>query len=144
VEYSVPCRAIRGATARHACRSPHDIQGSVRYLRHIDTAVGLGRPAFHTFITNLIWNNTRVGEHRIECALSPSKLIWITVSNLVMVIVTLGMFIPWAQVRLAKYQLESMQLLPTTDLQEFVDAEPESAGAVGEEAATVFDFDIAL
>src|SRR5262249_31441313 len=24
-------------------------------------------PAFHALIQNLIWNNTRVGEHRIEC-----------------------------------------------------------------------------
>jgi uncharacterized membrane protein YjgN (DUF898 family) len=101
-------------------------------------------PAFHALVTNLIWNNTRIGEHRIECNLSPYKLIWITISNFVLVAVTLGMFIPWAQVRLAKYQLESTRLLPTTDLQEFVAAEPESAGAVGEEAATVFDFDIAL
>ncbi len=28
-------------------------------------------PAFHALITNLIWNNTRLGEHRIECNLSP-------------------------------------------------------------------------
>jgi uncharacterized membrane protein YjgN (DUF898 family) len=106
-------------------------------------AVSVG-PAFHALLTNLIWNNSRIGEHRIECTLSPYKLIWLTLSNFVMVIVTLGMFIPWAQVRLARYQVESMRLLPTTDLQEFVAAEPENAGAVGEEAATVFDFDIAL
>jgi hypothetical protein len=31
-----------------------------------------------------------------------------------------------------------------SDLQEFVDAEPERLGAVGEEAATAFDFDISL
>jgi uncharacterized membrane protein YjgN (DUF898 family) len=47
-------------------------------------------------------------------------------------------------VRLTRYQLESMRLLPASDLQEFVAAEPESIGAVGEEAAAVFDFDIAL
>jgi uncharacterized membrane protein YjgN (DUF898 family) len=138
--------AALSAAQRHGVRvDPHTIFRAlfVIYGTLILLSVSIG-PAFHALVTNLIWNNTRIGEHRIECALSPYKLIWITVSNLVMVIVTLGMFIPWAQVRLAKYQLESMQLLPTTDLQEFVDAEPESAGAVGEEAATVFDFDIAL
>jgi uncharacterized membrane protein YjgN (DUF898 family) len=61
-----------------------------------------------------------------------------------MVILTLGLFIPWASVRLAKLQLESVRLLPATDLQEFVDDDPERLGAVGEEAAAVFDFDIAL
>jgi len=58
--------------------------------------------------------------------------------------VTLGLFIPWAMVRLARYQLQSMRLLPATDLQEFVAAEPETVGAIGAEAATAFDFDIAL
>jgi uncharacterized membrane protein YjgN (DUF898 family) len=101
-------------------------------------------PAFHALITNLVWNSTRVGEHRIECNMSPFALIWITASNFVLVLLTLGLFIPWAMVRLAKFQLESVRLLPAGDLQEFVAAEPESIGAVGEEAASAFDFDISL
>lgn len=101
-------------------------------------------PTFHALITNLIWNNTRLGEHRIECKMSPLRLTWIGLSNFVLVVLTLGLFIPWAMVRLARFQLESMRLLPAGDLQEFVAAEPESIGAVGEEAATAFDFDISL
>jgi uncharacterized membrane protein YjgN (DUF898 family) len=106
-------------------------------------AVSIG-PVFHALITNLIWNNTRLGEHRIECNMSPLILIWITASNFVLVAVTLGLFIPWAMVRLARFQLESVRLLPASDLQEFVAAEPETIGAVGEEAASAFDFDISL
>jgi uncharacterized membrane protein YjgN (DUF898 family) len=101
-------------------------------------------PVFHALITNLIWNNTRLGEHRIECNMSPLVLIWITASNFVLVALTLGLFIPWAVVRLARFQLESVRLLPAGDLQEFAAAEPEAIGAIGEEAATAFDFDIAL
>jgi uncharacterized membrane protein YjgN (DUF898 family) len=101
-------------------------------------------PAFHALITNLIWNNTRLGEHRIECNMSPLGLIWITVSNFVLVIVTLGMFIPWAMVRVTRFQLESMRLIPASDLQEFVAAAPEDVGAIGSEATSAFDFDIAL
>ena len=76
--------------------------------------------------------------------MSPLPLIWISASNFVLVVVTLGLFIPWAMVRLAKFQLESVRLLPAGDLQEFAAAEPETIGAVGEEAATAFDFDISL
>jgi uncharacterized membrane protein YjgN (DUF898 family) len=101
-------------------------------------------PIFHALVTNLIWSNTRVGEHRVECKMSPLVLIWITVSNFILVVLTLGLFIPWAAVRVAKFQLESMRVLPASDLQEFEAAEPENVGAVGEEAATVFDFDISL
>jgi uncharacterized membrane protein YjgN (DUF898 family) len=101
-------------------------------------------PAFHALITNLIWTNTRIGEHRIQCKMSPLGLIWITVSNFVLVVLSLGLFIPWAMVRLARFQLESVRLLPAGDLQEFVAAEPEAIGAVGEETAAAFDFDISL
>jgi uncharacterized membrane protein YjgN (DUF898 family) len=101
-------------------------------------------PVYQALMFNLIWNNTRLGEHRIESKLSPWKLAWITLSNLVMIVVTLGLFIPWATVRLTRLKVESMRLIPATDLQEFVAAEPEALGAVGEEAAAVFDFDIAL
>ena len=101
-------------------------------------------PVIHALITNLIWSNTRLGEHRIECRMPPLVLIWITASNFVLVVLTLGLFIPWAMVRLAKFQLESVTLLPAGDLQEFAAAEPETIGAVGEEAASAFDFDISL
>jgi uncharacterized membrane protein YjgN (DUF898 family) len=101
-------------------------------------------PALHALATNLIWSNTRVGEHRIECNMSPLELVWIIVSNFVLVVLTMGIFLPWAAVRVAKFQLESVRLLPASDLQEFEAAEPEAIGAVGEEAATAFDFDISL
>lgn len=101
-------------------------------------------PTFHALITNLIWNNTKLGEHRIACRMSPLTLMWIGLSNLVLVVLTLGFFMPWALVRLTRYQLECLQLLPASDLQEFEAAEPETISALGEEAATVFDFDIAL
>ncbi len=116
---------------------------AILYGAAILVGVSIG-PVFHALITNLIWNNTRVGEHRIECNMSPWVLIWITASNFVLVVLTVGLFIPWAVVRLARFQLESVRLLPAGDLQEFVAAEPETIGAVGEEAATAFDFDIAL
>jgi uncharacterized membrane protein YjgN (DUF898 family) len=113
------------------------------YAAVVLAAVTIG-PMFHALMTNLIWNNTRLGEHRIECNMSPFAMVWITSSNFVLVLLTLGLFIPWAMVRLARYQLESMRLLPAGDLQEFEAAEPETIGAVGEEAATAFDFDISL
>src|SRR6185437_4235623 len=73
-------------------------------------------PAFQALIQNLIWYTIRIGEYRIECQLSPWRLIWITVTNLVLVVLTLGLYIPWAAVRLTKYRVESMRLVPASDL----------------------------
>jgi uncharacterized membrane protein YjgN (DUF898 family) len=116
---------------------------AIVYGAAILMGVSIG-PAFNALISNLIWSNTRLGEHRIECNMSAWMLIWISVSNFVLIVLTLGLYIPWAMVRLTKYRLESVRVLPASDLQEFVAAEPEAIGAVGEEAAAVFDFDIAL
>ena len=80
----------------------------------------------------------------MECKMPPLALMWITISNFILVLLTLGLFTPWAAIRLAKFRLQSVRLLPASDLQEFEAAEPETIGAVGEEAATVFDFDISL
>ncbi|MBV9913432.1 MAG: DUF898 domain-containing protein [Sinobacteraceae bacterium] len=101
-------------------------------------------PTLRVLIANLVWSNTRLGEHRLECHMSALRFIWINFSNVILVVLTLGLYIPWAMVRVARYQAESVRLLPASDLQEFVDAAPESPGAVGEEAASLFDFDIAL
>ncbi len=99
---------------------------------------------FHALVTNLIWNNTRLGDHRLACDMSPVELISINAGNFVLVAITLGLFIPWATIRLARFQLNSMRLLPASDLQDFTAADPEAIGAVGEEAAGAFDFDISL
>ncbi len=115
----------------------------ILYAGLILLGVSIG-PIFHALVTNLIWNNTRIGEHRIECNMSPAGLVWISLSNFVLVVLTLGLFIPWASVRLAKFQLEAVRLVPAGNLQEFVESEPDDVGAVGEEAASAFDFDISL
>ena len=124
---------------------PNTVIRSLAILYGVFILMGLSiGPTFHALVTNLIWSNTRVGEHRIECKIPPLKLVWITLSNFVLVAITVGLFIPWAAVRLARVQLESIQVLPAGDLQGFEAGEPEDVGAVGEEAATAFDFDISL
>lgn len=125
--------------------SPQAIFTTLAILWGASILVGLSVGSiFHAVITNLIWNNTRLGEHRIDCVMSPWGLMWVYASNFVLVVVTLGFFTPWAMVRLVRFQIESLQFQRASDLQEFVDAEPETVGAVGEEAASIFDFDIAL
>jgi uncharacterized membrane protein YjgN (DUF898 family) len=131
---------------RHGGRAnPYEVLKAVVMLYAITLffVVSIG-PVFRALIANLIWSSTRVGQHRIECNMSPLGLIWITFSNMVLVVLTLGLFIPWASVRMTKFQLEAVRVVPAGDLQQFVDAEPDQVGAVGEEAASAFDFDISL
>src|SRR5262249_1992220 len=115
----------------------------ILYGALIVAVVSIG-PIFHALITNLIWRNTQIGQHRIQCNIAPFGFVWIGISNLFLTVITLGLYIPWAMVRLTKFQLSAVTLVPASNLQQIVSAEPDRISAVGEETATAFDFEIAL
>ena len=82
--------------------------------------------------TNLLWNNTRLGEHRFESTLESHAVIWLYFSNLVAILCTLGLATPWAMVRLARYRAECFALVASGSLDEFIadlEAERDAAGA---------------
>ncbi len=95
-------------------------------------------------IQNVVWNHTKLGPHRFASAVSARRLYFITVTNFLAIVATLGLFLPFAAVRLLKYRLECMSLLPEGDLENFVCAQEQDVSATGEETAEMFDIDIGL
>ena len=95
-------------------------------------------------IQNLVWNSTTLGPHRFQSRLRVRALAWIMFTNLLLIVVTLGLFMPFAAVRLARYRVSSMTLLPGTSLDQFVAGEKSSVAALGEELGEFLDIDIAL
>ena len=88
---------------------------------------------------NLLWNNTRLGPHRFESSLRVRDMLWLYASNLVAIVCTLGLAVPWAMIRLARYRAEHFTLVATGDLDEFVAASEMSAGATGAELIDALD-----
>lgn len=101
-------------------------------------------PLFNSRVGNLVWNHTRLGEHRFESRLKFWPLFVITFTNFLLVVVTLGLYMPWAAVRVARYRAQSMTLIPATPLDEFLADVSIDVSATGEETAEMFDFDIGL
>ena len=64
---------------------------------------------------------------------------WIYFSNIVAILCTLGLAVPWAMIRLARYRAEHFTLVATGDLDEFVAASEMSAGATGAELVDALD-----
>ena len=95
-------------------------------------------------IQNLVWNTTALGPHGFESRLRARKLAWIGATNLLLIVLTLGLYMPFAAVRLARYRVACMSLLPGTALDEFVAAQKAHVGAFGEELGEFLDIDIAL
>jgi uncharacterized membrane protein YjgN (DUF898 family) len=95
-------------------------------------------------VQNHVWNSTRLGPVGFESAMRARKLIWIVLSNLVLIVLTLGLFTPFAAVRTTRYRVQSMAVLSDDDLANFVGASASEVAAVGEGAADLFDVDFAL
>lgn len=93
---------------------------------------------------NAVWSSTRLGPHRFASALPVGGYIRLTLLNWLAIIVTLGVFFPWARVRLARYRAEYLSLAVSGSLDDFVAQESERGSATGDEAADMFALDIAL
>ena len=72
-------------------------------------------------------------------------LVWLYVSNLILIVLTLGLFIPWAQIRTARYWIDNLALIgPQGGLDSVMAEAGQDRSATGSEMADVFDMDIGL
>ena len=101
-------------------------------------------PWFSARLQNLVWNGTGLGEHGFASTVQARALTAITLTNFLGIVLTLGLYKPFADIRLAKYRLEHMALLPAGDLEAFIADQTQSVGAAGEETAELFDLDISF
>ena len=108
----------------------------------------LGRFALFAYIrahtTNAVWSALSIGPLRLESTLAGRALIWIYFSNLVAIAVTLGLATPWAVVRAMRYRAARTTAVVSGSLEGFAQAEVQQVSVAGEEAAELFDIDIAL
>jgi uncharacterized membrane protein YjgN (DUF898 family) len=101
-------------------------------------------PIFLTLLQNLVWCNTRLGAHQFKSEIKWRRMTWIWLSNLVLIAVTLGFFMPFATIRSMRYRIESMTLLPASDLSEFIAAGESAGSVVGEGMTDLLNFDLSL
>ncbi len=107
----------------------------------------LGFIGFQAFalarVQNLVWSETRLGPHRISCMLGARRLFAILLTNLLATVGTLGLFRPYALVRLSRYMAGAFTMSVAGSL-DFTAAEAADESATGEETTEVFGFDIGL
>ena len=95
-------------------------------------------------VQNLVWRHTRLGPHAFDSDVMAVRLFYLTVTNLIGTVATLGLFQPFGQVRLAQYVTSRFSLVPAGRLDDVVAGDEPDIAATGEEAAALFDIDIAL
>jgi uncharacterized membrane protein YjgN (DUF898 family) len=98
----------------------------------------------HTATLNTAFNHACTTRQRFSSNLKVGKMFWIYLSNFAAVLLSVGLLIPWAKIRIARYRLESLALQTEDNLDGIVAAEQERVRATGEELAEVLDVDLGL
>jgi uncharacterized membrane protein YjgN (DUF898 family) len=94
--------------------------------------------------TNESLSNTTLGIHGLKSTLQGRGLLRVLVANLLLVLVTVGLYAPWARVRLLRYQLDRTSVLAKGNLDEFVNEPAVQTGAAAQELTDFLDLDFGL
>lgn len=100
---------------------------------------------WQAFLRNTIFNNTVLdGRHRLESDVSPLRVVWIVMSNVVVTFASLGLMLPWARIRLARYYARHTRVYPAGSLDDFLSQQQEQQGALGDAFTDLQSVDIGL
>jgi len=95
-------------------------------------------------IGNLTLNGTIVGPFRCRSTLRARDLAWLYLGNIVAVLATAGLAVPWVTIRMARYRADNLCVVGSGSLESFA-ASPGVAGtATGSEVGDLFDVDVSL
>lgn len=95
-------------------------------------------------LQNLAWNSTALDEHHFQANVRAREMLGIMLTNVLLIVLTLGLYKPFADIRLARYRVQHIAFLPAGSIDELVAGLQSHASATGDEMADMFDFDIAL
>ncbi|MFV0662138.1 YjgN family protein [Denitromonas sp.] len=104
--------------------------------------IALVAPYVSAHLANLSFNRANLQNHGFFSDMVPGRYVWIVLSNWLLTALTLGLFRPFAVVRLWRYRVEHLALLPAGTLTDFMAVQAEEARVIGEEAADLLDVDL--
>ncbi len=94
---------------------------------------------------NLVFNTTRLDESiSFSSTLKARKLAVLYLTNLLAILFSMGLAIPWAVIRSARYRLECLALETSVPMEQFVAGVAANVSATGEELGEFFNIDLSL
>lgn len=93
-------------------------------------------------VGNYTWAHSTLGQVRFTSTLRARDLLGVRLSNLLAVLFSLGLLIPWAKVRYTRYVLAHLSVTVESDLDGFLAAKGRGQSALGDAAADLLDFDV--
>ena len=101
-------------------------------------------PYIRVRTANLVWNSATLAQMGFCSSLRILPYFSLVAVNLLLLLLTVGLYWPWAKVRVARYRASCLSLSTTDSLDSFVAAETAAAPAVGDAVSELMDIDIAF
>jgi uncharacterized membrane protein YjgN (DUF898 family) len=99
--------------------------------------------AFFTVkMANVNYNAISLKAHKLRAQWDLGDYYWLVLTNTLAIIVTLGLFIPWAKVRTAHFKAKYTSAVLVGDMHEMAAAEQAKVNALGESMGDLFDIEI--
>lgn len=95
-------------------------------------------------VGNLTYHGARLGPHRLVSRVPALGLTWVYLSNALAMLLSLGLLVPWAEVRVARFRQQHMGLVAAGSLDEFVAAQAREVESLGAELGEALDLDLGL
>ena len=112
---------------------------AIAYLGFIALPVYL-----RTRYANLMWRFADLGPHRFESTLRARDVIWIYVSNGLAIVFSVGLAVPWAMIRLARYRAAHFAVWVQGSLDDFTAEAERAESATSAELLDALDLDVGL
>ena len=93
-------------------------------------------------VGNYTWAHSTLGQVRFTSTLRARDLLGIRLGNLLAILFSLGLLIPWARVRYTRYVLAHLSVTVDGDLEGFLAARGQAQNALGDAAADLLEFDV--
>ncbi|MEZ5741186.1 MAG: DUF898 family protein [Burkholderiaceae bacterium] len=103
------------------------------------------RAFFETVLFNLVWGSTEAQGLQLYADLSFWRVLGVRLLNMVLIMLTIGLYTPFAIVAITRLKLHALSLASSTDLDALVgEAASGRLSAASDAAADLFDLDIGL
>jgi len=106
---------------------------------------------------NAVWSNTSLEKAArpmfntpdvplmaFKGSLEFNKMFYIYFTNTIGIILSVGLLIPWAKVRLAKYRIENLHVASLADLKVITAQQQDQVGTIGSEMGDILDIEIGM
>ena len=92
--------------------------------------------------TNLMYNNLDINGNQVQSELKTGYLLYLYITNTLAMMISLGLLMPWAKIRTARYRVSVTSLNVVGDLGQYTSTQEQQQSAMGEEIGEMFDLDL--